>query len=81
MVAEKDWDELVGTAENTRRTFENAPVMLVGLEGPDHRFVAVNAAYRAIASAANAVGRTVRDVFPEVTGQHLRNVRSRLRNR
>jgi len=23
MVAEKDWDKLVGTAENARRTFEN----------------------------------------------------------
>jgi len=37
MVAEKDWDKLVGTAENARRTFENVPVMLIGLEGPEHR--------------------------------------------
>ena len=71
MVAEKDWDKLVGTAENTRRIFENVPAMLVGLEGPDHRFVAVNAAYRAMASAASPIGRTVREVFPEVVGQHF----------
>ena len=47
MVAEKDWDKTVGTAADARRIFENVPAMLVGLEGPDHRFVAVNAAYRA----------------------------------
>ncbi len=71
MVAEKNWDKLVGTAENARRIFENVPLMLVGLEGPEHHFVAVNAAYRALASAGNALGRTVREVFPEVTGQHF----------
>ena len=71
MVAEKDWDKTVGTAENTRRIFENVPSMLVGLEGPDHRFIAVNAAYRTTVTAANPIGRTVREVFPEVVGQHF----------
>ena len=47
MVAEKDWNRTVGAADDVRRIFENVPAMLVGLEGPDHRFVAVNAAYRA----------------------------------
>lgn len=48
MAAEKDWDSTVGPAEDVRRVFENVPALLVGLEGPDQRFIAVNAAYRAL---------------------------------
>ena len=69
MVAEKDWDKLVGTAENARRTFENIPVMLIGLEGPDHRFIAVNAAYRAFSPVGTPVGLPAREVFPELESQ------------
>ena len=52
MVAEKDWDKTVGTAEDVRRIFEKVPAMLIGLEGPEHRFIAVNAAYRASIQAS-----------------------------
>jgi len=71
MVAEKDWDQTVGTAENTRRIFDNVPAMLVGLEGPDHRFVAANEAYRAMAPAVTPLGRPASEVFPEVASQHF----------
>src|SRR5271163_1078718 len=71
MVAEKDWDKTVGTAENTRRIFENVPAMLVGLEGPDHRFIAVNAAYRAFSPAGTPVGLPAREVFPELESQQI----------
>ena len=56
MAAEMDWDKTVGKAEDVRRIFENVPAMMVGLEGPDHRFIAVNAAYRAFNPTFPTVG-------------------------
>jgi hypothetical protein len=57
MVAEKDWDKTVGTAADARRIFENVPAMLVGLEGPDHRFVAVNRLSRHTAPRGGRIDR------------------------
>ncbi|MGO9926291.1 MAG: PP2C family protein-serine/threonine phosphatase, partial [Mycobacterium sp.] len=71
MVAEKDWDKTVGAADDVRRTFENVPALLVGLEGPDHRFVAVNAAYRALSPALDPIGLLAREVFPELESQQI----------
>ncbi len=71
MVAEKDWDKTVGAADGVRRIFENVPAMLVGLEGPDHRFVAVNAAYRAFSPTFDPVGMLARDVYPELESQQI----------
>src|ERR1700758_1414611 len=71
MVAEKDWDKIVGAADDVRRIFENVPAMLVGLEGPDHRFVAVNAAYRSFNPTGNPVGKLAREVFPELESQQI----------
>lgn len=71
MVAEKDWDRTVGAADDVRRVFENVPSLLVGLEGPDHRFVAVNAAYRALSPPIDSIGLLVRDVYPELESQEI----------
>lgn len=71
MAAEMDWDETVGKAEDVRRIFEHVPALIVGLEGPEHRFIAVNAAYRAFNSTFNAVGLTAREVFPELESQQI----------
>ncbi|CAM4256689.1 Phosphoserine phosphatase RsbU [Mycobacterium basiliense] len=71
MAAEMDWDKLVGAAQDVRRIFENAPAMLVGLEGPDHRFIAANAAYRAFSPTFVAVGQPAREVYPELEGQQI----------
>jgi anti-anti-sigma factor len=71
MVAEKDWDSTVGAAENVRRVFENVPALLVGLEGPDHRFVAVNAAYRALGPPMDAIGLMAREIYPELESQQI----------
>jgi anti-anti-sigma factor len=71
MAAEMDWDETVGKAEDVRRVFEDVPALIVGLEGPEHRFIAVNAAYRAFNSTFNAVGLTAREVFPELESQQI----------
>jgi anti-anti-sigma factor len=71
MVAEKDWDKTVGAADDVRRIFENVPTLLVGLEGPDHRFVAVNAAYRALSPTIDPIGLLGREVFPELESQKI----------
>jgi anti-anti-sigma factor len=71
MAAEMDWDKSVGKADDVRRVFENLPAIVVGLEGPEHRFVAVNAAYRAFNATFNAVGKTAREVFPELESQQI----------
>jgi serine phosphatase RsbU (regulator of sigma subunit)/anti-sigma regulatory factor (Ser/Thr protein kinase) len=69
MVAEKDWDKTIGAADTVRRVFENTPAMLVGFEGPDHRFVAVNAAFLAISPTPAPIGLRVREVYPELESQ------------
>jgi anti-anti-sigma factor len=69
MVAEKDWDKTVGAEGDVRRTFENVPAMLIGLEGPEHRFIAANAAYRAL--GFSPVGMLARDVYPELASQQI----------
>ncbi|MDT5223810.1 MAG: hypothetical protein QOG19_1217 [Mycobacterium sp.] len=71
MAAEKDWDNMVGAAEDVRRIFENIPAMVVGLEGPDHRFIAVNAAFRAFNPLLITVGKTAREVYPELESQQI----------
>ncbi|OBH52552.1 SpoIIE family protein phosphatase [Mycobacterium sp. E2479] len=71
MVAENDWDRTVGAAGDVRRVFENVPALLVGLEGPDHRFVAVNAAYRALGPPIDPIGLLAREVYPELESQQI----------
>ncbi|UXA05481.1 SpoIIE family protein phosphatase [Mycobacterium sp. SMC-2] len=71
MAADRDWDKTVGAADDVRRTFDNVPALLVGLEGPDHRFVAVNAAYRALSPPVDSIGLLVREVYPELEGQQI----------
>jgi anti-anti-sigma factor len=66
-----DWGRLVGTAEDVRRVFENVPAMIVAFEGPQHRYIAANAAYRAFATKFDAMGQPVREIWPEVEGQYL----------
>lgn len=45
--------------------FLHAPIMVALLEGPDHRFVAANDAYRA-AAGRDVAGRTLREVIPDL---------------
>src|ERR1700742_1609441 len=71
MVAEKDWDEAVGAAEDVRRIFESVPAALIGLEGPDHRFSAVNAAYRPLSPTSDPIGMLAREVYPELGSQQI----------
>lgn len=45
------------------------PGFVAILSGPEHRFDYVNDAYRVIAGDRDFIGRTVRDVFPELADQ------------
>jgi serine phosphatase RsbU (regulator of sigma subunit)/anti-sigma regulatory factor (Ser/Thr protein kinase) len=68
--AEMDRDKTVGKADDVRRVFDSVPSMLVAMEGPDHRLIAANTAYRAVAPRL-VVGEPIRETFPEVMGQYL----------
>ncbi len=54
-----------------RESFAQAPAAMALLSGPDHRFAFVNSAYLKMSgrSADQLIGRTVREVFPELCDQ------------
>jgi PAS domain S-box-containing protein len=62
---------LAGDADTVRDAFEQMPVVLLALAGPDHRIVAANAAYRALTGRSDAIGMPYREAFPEIEGQQL----------
>ncbi len=49
--------------------FEQAPGFMALVTGREHKYELVNAAYREIAGHRDLLGRTTRDVFPELGGQ------------
>ena len=49
--------------------FADAPGFICILRGPEHRYEFVNKAYRRVAGERDYVGRTVREVFPDLEGQ------------
>ncbi|MCB5176927.1 PAS domain-containing protein [Microvirga lenta] len=55
--------------ERQQRLFEQAPGFITVLTGPNHVFEFVNQAYVRLFGDRDYVGRTVRDVFPELEGQ------------
>ena len=64
-------DRRVGDAEVVRDAFESMPVLVAALEGPEHRMVAANSAYRAFAGRPDFIGKPARQVFPDIAGQQL----------
>ncbi len=58
-------DELAHQA----RLFENAPGFIAVVKEPDHRFELANRAYRRLIGGRECVGRTVREVLPELIDQ------------
>jgi PAS domain S-box-containing protein len=55
--------------ERQRLMLQQMPGFAALLAGPEHRFEYVNDAYREIAGDRDFVGRSVRDVFPDIAGQ------------
>ncbi|MCF7550644.1 SpoIIE family protein phosphatase [Pseudonocardia sp. WMMC193] len=64
-------DGPAGEAGVVQAAFDEMPIMLVYVEGPEHRFAAANRAYREFLQAPDLVGRPIRDVMPEAEGQNL----------
>ncbi|WP_114187993.1 PAS domain S-box protein [Microvirga aerophila] len=60
---------LAAETARQRRLFERAPGFITILDGPEHVFEFVNQAYSRLFGARDFVGRTVREVFPELAGQ------------
>ena len=54
-----------------RDAFEQLPMPLLALDGPDHRLVAANAAYRSFTGRSDVIGVAYRDAFPELAGQQV----------
>jgi serine phosphatase RsbU (regulator of sigma subunit)/anti-anti-sigma regulatory factor/anti-sigma regulatory factor (Ser/Thr protein kinase) len=77
MTSDEDWDRLVGEPEAVRRAYNDAPVILGTLEGPKHRLVTCNAAFRAYYPRA-VMGLPMEDFAPELRGQGLIDMYDRI---
>jgi PAS domain S-box-containing protein len=55
--------------ERLRQMFEQAPSLMAILSGPQHEFVLVNPSYQRLVGQRDVVGKTVREIFPDVEGQ------------
>ena len=62
---------LTGTADQVRRVFEALPVMAFGVEGPEFRYTAVNAAFRAALDRGEVIGTPLADAFADLVGQQI----------
>lgn len=57
--------------ERQQRLLQQMPGFVAVLSGPDHVFTYVNDAYVQIAGPRDFIGRSVREVFPELDGQGI----------
>ena len=64
--------------EHLTRTFEQAPVPIAVMEGPEHVFTLANPSYRTLAGDRELEGRGVRDAFPELEGQGIYEILDRV---
>jgi serine phosphatase RsbU (regulator of sigma subunit)/anti-sigma regulatory factor (Ser/Thr protein kinase)/anti-anti-sigma regulatory factor len=62
---------VVGDASTVRDAFDQVPVLMISLAGPDLRIAAANGAFRAFLGRAGLIGLRVRDVLPGVAGEQL----------
>ena len=60
---------LIAQSERQKQQFEQAPGFICILTGPEHVFEFVNQSYVRLAGEREFIGRSVREVIPEVTGQ------------
>jgi signal transduction histidine kinase len=60
---------LANERDRQRKLFEQAPGFMAVLSGPELRFEFVNEAYKRAFGQRDYVGRTMREVFPDLQGQ------------
>jgi PAS domain S-box-containing protein len=64
------WEKNLHTHQGRfEKMFYEAPVSMCVLKGKEHVFISANDQYYKLTGRTNIIGRTVRDVFPEVAGQ------------
>lgn len=69
-----------GEPDQVRRAFEDMPVAMVSVMGPEQQVVAANAAYRRLVGAdGDLLGRPLLEVLPPVLGDEVHRVISRTR--
>lgn len=61
--------ELEAERGSLKRMFEQAPGFIAMINGPQHHFTMVNAAYRKLIGGRDVVGKTVAEALPEVVDQ------------
>ncbi len=69
---------MVGEAGLVRDAFEQLPVLVAALDGPDHRLAAMNAAFRAFTGRSDVLGVPYQDAFPELATEPLRDMLDRV---
>lgn len=57
--------------ERQRRQFQQAPGFIAILDGPEHRFEFANATYARLFGDRDYVGKSVREIFPELESQEV----------
>jgi putative addiction module CopG family antidote len=70
--------QVAAEAERQRLMFQNMPGFVGVLAGPGHVYLYVNAAYVEISGPRDFLGRTVREVFPELEGQGFHELLDRV---
>ncbi|MEU4625062.1 SpoIIE family protein phosphatase [Actinoplanes sp. NPDC023801] len=64
-------DRVVGDAAFVRGVFDELPIAVAVTQGPEHRLVAANTAYRALTGRPAPAGTPIRELFPELAGQQV----------
>ena len=81
--ARREVDASRRSAERARqhltRTFEQAPVAIAVLEGPEHVFTLANPSYRALVGGRELLGRPIREALPELREQGIYELLDRVR--
>ncbi len=72
-----DLDNTIGKADVVRRAFDSLPLFIVAFAGPEHHYVAANAATRT-AFPAVRLGVPARELFPEFEDQNLIEILNRV---
>jgi signal transduction histidine kinase len=63
-----------GGASFVEYAFDQAPVAIAVLRGPEHTFASCNRAYGALAGNRPLLGRSIREAFPELDVETIRQV-------
>jgi PAS domain S-box-containing protein len=65
--------------QHLTRTFEQAPVAIAVLEGPEHVFTLANPPYARLVGGRPLLGRSIREAFPELAPLGIYDVLDRVR--